>query len=596
MAKRRKKTGELLTRQQIIKKYNITKKHIQAYFPKPEIMRVRGRGGSWWTVECWPEDVAARAVQHPEIQKLFKERDEKAQRERQIGEIMELYASFSPESLIQRAKRLQRMFVLHVGPTNSGKTFDAIEDLKAHTPGTYLGPLRLLALEMFDKLNDAGVPCSMLTGEESIPVEGAQVVSSTIELCNFSRHFKTAVIDEAQLIADRDRGSAWLRAICLVDAEMVHICMAPEALPFIEGLIKSFGDPYNVVWHKRLAPLRYAGKCRGYGDFRPDDAIICFSRKSVLSTAAILERHGFHASVIYGALPPEARRNEVRRYLAGENDIVVATDAIGLGISLPIKRVIFAETEKFDGKEFRPLTTAEVNQIGGRAGRYGLNEYGEVLALGDTDLIGEKLGRSVRAIKQACIGFPRDVLATSYPLDLLLLAWDKMPREKEFVRESMQDAQILLRHFRKAITPENRELVFDLITCPVDTRTEELVLYWARCAEAIVKKKHVPAPWFGDEDLQSCELQYKAYDIRHQLLRRIGIEDDCTAERQAICGRIAELMRENKEQYIRRCRVCGKELPIGALFNCCERCWALRESGIPLRKRCPATPSWIQRS
>ena len=581
MAKGKKKKAELLTRQQIIKKYNITKKLILDCFPKPEIIRVRGRGGSWWTMEGWTEETAEEALRHPEIQKLIKAREDSALRERQIREIMALYESFSPESYLEKARRLQRMFVLHVGPTNSGKTYSAIEDLKTHTPGAYLGPLRLLALEMFDKLNDAGVPCSMLTGEESIPVEGAQVVSSTIELCDFSTRYKTAVIDEAQLIADRNRGSSWLKAICLADAEMVHICMAPEALPFIEGLIKSFGDPYNVVWHKRLAPLRYAGRCRGYGDFRPDDAIICFSRKSVLSTAAILEKHGFHASVIYGALPPEARRNEVRKYLSGENDIVVATDAIGLGISLPIKRVIFAETEKYDGKEFRKLSTAEINQIGGRAGRYGLNEYGEVLALGSTELIEEKLGKSVKAIRQACIGFPREVLATDYPLELLLFAWDRMPRAKEFVRESMQDAQILLRHFRKAITPENRELVYDLITCPVDTRSEELIIYWARCAAAIVKNKPVPAPYFGDETLQDCELQYKAYDIRHQLLRRIGIEDDCSGERQAICRRIAELMRENKDQYIRKCRACGKELPIGSLFNYCERCRAWRESVRP---------------
>ena len=579
MAKSKKKKAALLTRQQIIKKYGITKKLIQDYFPKPEIIHARGRGGSWWTMEGWPEEVAAEAVLHPEIRKVLKAREEREMRERQIGEIMELYASFSPESYLEKARRLQRMFVLHVGPTNSGKTYNAIEDLKTHTPGTYLGPLRLLALEMFDKLNEAGIPCSMLTGEESIPVEGAVAVASTIELCDFNTRYSTAVIDEAQLIADRNRGSAWLKAICLVDAKMVHICMAPEALPFIEGLIRSFGDPYNVVWHKRLAPLRYAGRCKGYGDFRPDDAIICFSRKSVLSTAAILEKHGFHASVIYGALPPEARRNEVRKYLSGENDIVVATDAIGLGISLPIKRVIFAETEKFDGKEFRQLTTAEVKQIGGRAGRYGLNEYGEVLALGNTELIEEKLGRNVGAIRQACIGFPREVLVTDYPLDMLLLAWERMPREREFVRESMQDALILLRHFRKTITPGNRELVYDLITCPVDTRTEELVIYWSRCAEAIVKNKRVPAPWFGEETLQSCELQYKAYDIRHQLLRRVGIEDDCSAERRIICERIAELMRENKDQYIRRCRVCGKELPIGSLFNCCERCGAFRESG-----------------
>ena len=69
--------------------------------------------------------------------------------------------------------------------------------------------------------------------------------------------------------------------------------------------------------------------------------------------------------------------------------------------------------------------------------------------------------------------------------------------------------------------------------------------YWAECARAILRKKRIPAPYFGTETLQDCELQYKAYDIRHQLLRRIGIPDDCTAERSAICERIAELMREN---------------------------------------------------
>lgn len=576
MGRSKKNKAKLLTRQQIIKKYGITKKLIQQYFPKPEIIRVRGRGGSWWTMEGWPEDAAERAARHPEIQKLIRERMEKENRERQLKEITELYDSFSPESYVERARKLHRIFILHVGPTNSGKTYDAIEDLKTHTPGTYLGPLRLLALEMFDKLNEAGVPCSMLTGEESIPVEGAEVISSTIELCNFSARYKTAVIDEAQLIADRERGAAWLKAICLVNAEAVHICMAPEALPFIERLITSFGDPYKVVQHKRLAPLQYAGQCRGYRDFRPDDAIICFSRKNVLSTAAILEKQGFHASVIYGALPPEARRNEVRKYLSGENNIVVATDAIGLGISLPIRRVVFAETQKFDGKEFRPLTTAEINQIGGRAGRYGLHEYGEVLTVGGDQLIAERLGQKVRPIRQACIGFPREVLATDYPMDLLLLAWDKMPKAPEFVRESMQDARILLKHMGKKITPDNRELIYDLITCPVDTRSEELIIYWARCAEAIVKNKRVPAPYFGDETLQECELQYKAYDIRHQLLRRIGDEDDCTAERKAICDRIAELMKVSKEQYIRRCRSCGKELPIGTVFNYCDRCHAER--------------------
>ncbi|MBQ1289782.1 MAG: hypothetical protein IIY28_00380 [Lachnospiraceae bacterium] len=101
-----------------------------------------------------------------------------------------MFEEYSPDSYIERARRLKRSFVLHIGPTNSGKTHDAIEDLKRNLPGTYLGPLRLLALEMFDRINAAGIPCSMLTGEESIPVDNAQIVSSTIELCDYRTHFK----------------------------------------------------------------------------------------------------------------------------------------------------------------------------------------------------------------------------------------------------------------------------------------------------------------------------------------------------------------------------------------------------------------------
>lgn len=571
----KKKASDLLDQQQILKRYGLTKAVIRKYFPKPQVKTVRGRHGATWTIGVWPEEQVRQMLSHPEVAKLREERQRQDEQQRQMREIAELFRSFSPEAYIRRARELRRSFVLHVGPTNSGKTFDAIEDLKRNTPGTYLGPLRLLALEMYDRINAAGIPCSMLTGEESLPVENARIVSSTIELCDYATRFKTAVIDEAQLIADPSRGASWLKAICLVNAEVVHICMAPEALGYIEKLIQSFSDAYSIVRHKRLAPLRYGGECRGYPDLRPDDAIICFSRKSVLSTAALLEKNGFRASVIYGALPPEARRNEVRKYLEGENNIVVATDAIGLGISLPIKRVVFAETEKFDGRRFRPISTAEVNQIGGRAGRYGLNEYGEVLVLGEDPIVHDKLGRQVPQLRAACIAFPRECLSSPYPLALLLKTWQSMEKNAGFMREDMRDAQILLARLKGRDAERDRELIFDLITCPIDSGNEELIGYWTACARAILRGRRVPHPYFDTETLLGCELQYKAFDIRHQLLRRIGQEDDCTAERRAICEKIAALMKESKEDYIRRCRSCGRELPIGSMFNYCEDCFTL---------------------
>ena len=458
-----------------------------------------------------------------------------------------------------------------MGESLSGKTYGALEDLKQHTPGFYLAPLRLLALEMFDKLNDAGVPCSMITGEESILIPDADTISSTIELCDYTRRVKTAVIDEAQLIADPERGASWLKAICLVNAEVVHVCMAPEALDYIEALVRSFDAPYTVTKHERLSPLKYSGSVRKYSDLQQDDAVICFSRKSVLSTAALLERNGFRASVIYGALPPEARRNEVRKYLSGETNIVVATDAIGMGISLPIRRVVFAETEKFDGKSFRGLTTAEVNQIGGRAGRFGLHEKGEVLVLGKDSSIGDRLGKQAKPICAGCIAFPREALKTDIPLPVLLKAWQSMPQRREFLREDMSEPMRLLRVLKNEQNAD-RELLFDLITCPVDSRNEDLLYYWARCARAILHKRRIPRPGFETETLAGCELQYKAYDVHHQLLRRLGMHDDCTSERTAICDRIAVLMKESKAPYIRRCKRCNRERPIGAIYNYCERC------------------------
>ena len=563
------------SQRQIASEFGLPKSFIRKHFPPPKMMR-KSKQGSVYPI--WTEKQVKKALSSPAAEKYRRQRETEAAEQRREQEIRELLESYSPDYYISRAQKMSRYFILHIGTTNSGKTYDAVEDLKRNTPGTYLGPLRLLALEMADKINDAGIPCSMITGEEAILKENAQIVSSTIELCDFTRHFKTAVIDEAQLIGDPDRGAAWMKALCMVDADVVHVCMAPEAANYIIELVTSFGADYVIQNHKRLAPLSYAGTCRGIKDIRPGDALICFSRKSVLSTAAQLERKGFRTSVIYGALPPQARRDEVRKYMTGSSNVVVATDAIGLGISLPIARIIFAETSKFDGKQTRQLSVAEVKQIAGRAGRYGLHEYGEVLNFGEHSFIGSYLNAQSKNVKGCCIAFPREVLQTDYPLEKLLHIWQGLKHSKLFIREDMKDAQILLGTVKKLVRKNNRELVFDLITCPVDTGSMELVGYWTQCAAAIIKGKKIPEPYFGMESLQACELQYRAWDIHHQLLRRIGQEEDCTTEREEICRMIAKYMAEDKGQYIRRCRRCGKVLEIGYTFGLCEHCYEFTRS------------------
>jgi ATP-dependent RNA helicase SUPV3L1/SUV3 len=558
------------TQSQIINEFGLPKSFIRKHFPPPKMMK-RSKQGNMFPL--WTEKQVQKALNSPAADKYMRQREAEAAEQRREQEIRGILESYSPSYYIAQAQKLSRYFILHIGPTNSGKTYDAVEDLKKNTPGTYLGPLRLLALEMSDKINAAGIPCSMITGEEAILKDNAQIISSTIELCDFTRHFRTAVIDEAQLIGDPDRGAAWMKALCMVDADVVHVCLAPEAANYIVDLITSFGSEYVIENHKRLAPLTYAGTCHGIRDIRPGDALICFSRKSVLSTAAQLEKKGFRTSVIYGALPPQARRDEVRKYMAGESNVVVATDAIGLGISLPIARIIFTETSKFDGKQTRQLNVAEVKQIAGRAGRYGLNEYGEVLNFGEHSFVGGYLNAQSRTVKGCCIAFPREVLQTDYPLEKLLRLWQNLKHSKLFIREDMQDALILLASIKKLVRKNNRELVFDLITCPVDTSSMELVGYWTQCASAIIKGKEVPEPYFGTGSLQACELQYRAWDIHHQLLRRVGREEDCSNERDEICRQIAMYMAQNKDQYIRRCRRCGKVLEIGYPFGLCEHCY-----------------------
>ena len=273
------------TMKQLMEQYGFSKTFLHRHFPHPRRKEIRGVG----TTYVWTEDQLRRVLNSREAIEYLKQRNEEADRKKQMQEIRSLLSDYTPEYYIDHARKLShRVFVLHVGPTNSGKTFDAMEDLKANTPGTYLGPLRLLALEMADKLNAAGIPTSMITGEETILAPDAVVISSTIELCNYEQHFRTAVIDEAQLITDDERGSSWLKAICCVDAEEVHICLAPEALGILESLIAQFGDPYSIVRHQRLVPLEYRGRCVGFEDLQPHDAVICFSRKNVLSIAAHL--------------------------------------------------------------------------------------------------------------------------------------------------------------------------------------------------------------------------------------------------------------------------------------------------------------------
>lgn len=543
-----RKERNYITRKELLKRYPwLTDQMIQKYLPPMENGLIPGRHSAL----AWPRRKVMNICESDKALKAERERvARKLEREARLNAERSAFMSqFTPDRKFEYAQHLDRRFVLHIGPTNSGKTYTALEALKQADRGAYLGPLRLLALEVFDKLNAADVACSLLTGEESIPVAGAGITASTIEMADFRVRYDTAVIDEAQMISDPDRGPHWLDAICRIDAREVHVCFAPEAESLIREVVEKTGAPYEIVRHERLCPLVAVSPLQTLADVRPADAVIAFSRRGVLGIAGALEQRGMKPAVIYGSLPPETRRSEVYKYTSGACNVVVATDAIGMGISLPIRRIVFSELRKFDGTSIRPLNHTEILQIAGRAGRYGMYDIGEVTAIGENHAIRNALYHKPEDIRRIRIAFPgEEAIASDYSLRRLLEEWQRLPQEDWFDREDMSDALLLLRSFPSSRIKVDKELMYRLISCPVDTGNLTIVSYWVRCAKAIAQGEEIPVPNYGMTTLDRCETQYRALDLYHHLCRRFDQEDHCEGFRRDVLRQISKLLMQPKTE------------------------------------------------
>ena len=83
----------------------------------------------------------------------------------------------------------------------------------------------------------------------------------------------------------------------------------------------------------------------------------------------------------------------------------------------------------------------------------------------------------------------------------------------------------------------------------------------------------LPEPSAGTDTLEDCELRYKQLDVRHQLLRRIGIEEDRMEEKLELSRRINEFLEQDKDRYLRHCSRCGRILPATSSYGLCDRCF-----------------------
>jgi ATP-dependent RNA helicase SUPV3L1/SUV3 len=279
------------------------------------------------------------------------------------------------KSLYPLARSLKRKLCFFVGPTNSGKTYSAMKELKKADCGLYLAPLRLLALEGYEDLKENHIDVSLITGEEQLIHDEASHVCSTIEMIDYDVDVDVAVIDEVQMLDDIERGWAWVNAIIGCPAQKVIMTGSVNALDAVKKIAAYLGEELEVVKFKRKNELKMMDRHVALGNLQSHTALIAFSRSDVLKLKQKLHKK-HNVSVIYGNLSPEVRRDEARRFREGETDILIATDAIAMGLNLPIKTLLFTTHRKFDGIERRGINVNEIVQIAGRAGRYGQHEEG----------------------------------------------------------------------------------------------------------------------------------------------------------------------------------------------------------------------------
>ena len=435
-----------------------------------------------------------------------------------------------PDSF-EMARRLPRRFIALLGPTNSGKTHQAMETLIHARSGVYLAPLRLLALENYERLAAArphgkALKVNLVTGEERRIEEGATHVASTVEMLDTRTRIDVDVIDDIQMLSDRDRGAAWTAAVCGAPATTVYLVGAPEARRAIEALATRLDCPLEVHVLKRKGPLSMeAQPVKKVRNLRRGDAVIAFSRRDVLMWRDMITEAGMSVATVYGNLSPEVRRAQAQRFRDGAADIVVATDALAMGLNMPISRVVMTTSVKFNGVEEEEIPASLARQIAGRAGRYGVHEEGFVAGYDDET---HQVMRSL--LKEKLPPVPATGFSVAPTLEHLHRISSVTGEQSlaRLLRRFEHNIDVPDGFFYPRITEEQSERAlwldtlpltiaekFTMSLVPIASRISTLQLAWENWARALAKKKVVTLDAtptaFGRMNLQEVEDHCRLY-------------------------------------------------------------------------------------
>ncbi|EDZ63733.1 putative RNA helicase [Sulfurimonas gotlandica GD1] len=500
------------------------------------------------------------------------------------------------KNLFPIARDMRRKLTLHIGPTNSGKTYSAMKRLEQADTGYYLAPLRLLALEGYEGLKAEGIEASLITGEEQLINEDATHISSTIEMLNFDVDVDVCVIDEVQMLDDRDRGWAWANAIIGAPAKEIIMTGSSNVKAAVIALAEYLGEELEIIEFERKNPLTLLEFPISSKDVEESTAIIAFSRKDVLRLKQDFSRF-FSVSVVYGNLSPEVRREEARRFREGDTQILIATDAIAMGMNLPIKTILFSKAEKFDGITQRNLFPSEILQISGRAGRYGMKEEGFVGAL-DMD--------TLRIIKKNFFKEPREI---SIPFNVManlehiklvssILEENSLSEILKFFVENMEfngpfrasnlddmlEAALIVDGFDLDIATK-----YHLACAPLTLKSPYIVASFESYILALEKKLPViytPPFLVGSfagttDELLRAEDMVKEISLYLWLSYRFKdyfIDDEKARQARGVLNKYIE---ESLQQshFVQRCRICTAPLPTNSKYSICQSCFKKNYTG-----------------
>jgi ATP-dependent RNA helicase SUPV3L1/SUV3 len=255
-----------------------------------------------------------------------------------------------------------------LGPTNTGKTYLAIETMLSFDSGMMGFPLRLLAREVYDKVikKISLDKVALITGEEKIIPPNAKYFLCTVESMPIDKYLDFVAIDEIQMCADHERGHIFTDRLLNLRGEKLTMLMGSNT---IKNIISKLDEDTEFINRDRLSKLSYVGH-KKISRINRKTAIIAFSTEEVYAIAELVRRQKGGAAIVMGSLSPKTRNAQVELYQSGDVDFLVATDAIGMGINMDLESVYFSNLKKFDGKKLRRLNSSEIGQIAGRAGRY----------------------------------------------------------------------------------------------------------------------------------------------------------------------------------------------------------------------------------